>query len=454
MPSMDIIESLQKPEGKTLEFKRDLSSPDSILRTLIAFANTAGGRLIIGVEDQSKHVSGIMDPFKMEEKLANLVSDSIAPQLLPDISVIPWRSTYLLIANIFPSQAKPHYLKKFGLEKGAYIRVGSTNRLADQTMIAELQRIKTEDPYDKQPIPTLDSEALDFQVAAELFAPVKALTRGDLTSLDLITLYQDKKVPTIAGVILFGKERLKFFPDAWIQVGRFSGTTKTTIRDTQEIKTYPILAIDEALNFVKKHAEMGIEIQGARNTKKWSLPLGAVREALINAVVHADYSQQGAPIRLAIFDDRIEIENPGLLLPTLTIDEIKRGISKLRNRAIGQVFHRLGLIERWGSGIGRIIDLCKERGFAEPIFEEIGSHFRVTIFTQIVHIPNLDNVEQEILAILKDHKDGLSTNDIAAMMQKSVRTLRSRLSKLVEKEIVIALGKSANDPKRKYYLKD
>jgi ATP-dependent DNA helicase RecG len=451
---MDIIESLQKPEGKTLEFKRDLSSPDSILRTLIAFANTAGGLLIIGVEDQSKHVSGIMDPFKMEEKLANLVSDSIAPQLLPDISVIPWRNTYLLIANIFPSQAKPHYLKKFGLEKGAYIRVGSTNRLADQTMIAELQRIKMEDPYDKQPIATLDSEALDFQVAAELFAPVKALTRGDLTSLDLITLYQDKKVPTIAGVILFGKERLKFFPDAWIQVGRFSGTTKTTIRDTQEIKIYPILAIDEALNFVKKHAEMGIEIQGARNTKKWSLPLGAVREALINAVVHADYSQQGAPIRLAIFDDRIEIENPGLLLPTLTIDEIKRGISKLRNRAIGQVFHRLGLIERWGSGIGRIIDLCKERGFAEPIFEEIGSHFRVTIFTQIVQIPYLDSVEQEILAILKDHKDGLSTNDIAAMMQKSVRTLRSRLSKLVEKGSVIGLGKSANDPKRKYYLKD
>src|SRR3989338_11637348 len=122
----------------------------------------------------------------------------------------------------------------------------------------------------------------------------------------------------------------------------------------------------------------------SKHKKTWNLPLTAIREAVINAIVHADYAQLGSPIRLAIFDDRIEVENPGLLLFGLTIEEIKRGVSKLRNRVIGQVFYRLGLIERWGSGIRRIIDSCLEAGFAEPLFEEIGTHFRVTIFTEVI----------------------------------------------------------------------
>src|SRR5262249_16314293 len=150
-----------------------------------------------------------------------------------------------------------------------------------------------------------------------------------------------KKVPTAGGMILFGKDRLKYFPDAWIQVGRFAGHTKTKIFDTQQITSYPILAIDEVMNFVKKHAMHGIEISGIRHVETWNLPLIAIREAIINAVVHADYAQQGAPIRLAIFDDRIEIENPGLLLFGLTVEEIKQGVSKLRNRVLGQVFYRL-----------------------------------------------------------------------------------------------------------------
>ncbi len=246
---------------------------------------------------------------------------------------------------------RPHYLKQQGIEKGTYIRVGSTNRLVDKTMLSELQRIKIEDSFDRQPLAELNSEAIDFRAASELFAQVKTLNKVDLESLELITTCQQKKVPTIGGLILFGKDRFKYFPDAWIQVGRFAGTTKSKIIDTQEITSYPILAIDEVMSFVKKHAMHGLEIKGMRHTDVWNVPLTAVRETIINAVVHADYSQHGSPIRLAIFDDRIEIINPGLLLFGLTVDEIKQGISKLRNRVIGQVFYRLGLIEQWGSGI-------------------------------------------------------------------------------------------------------
>ena len=110
----------------------------------------------------------------------------------------------------------------------------------------------------------------------------------------------------------------------------------------------------------------------------------ALREAIVNAVVHADYSQRGAPIRLAVFDDRVEIENPGLLPPGMTVDDLRRGVSKLRNRVIGRVFHELGLIEQWGSGIQRMSSACRDAGLPEPMLEELGSRFRLTLGTGLV----------------------------------------------------------------------
>lgn len=450
---MDIISLIQNPEGKTLEFKRDFSSPMPVLRTMAAFANTAGGTVILGVEDKTKNVCGISDPILLEEKLMNMVCDLITPQLLPEIEVIPWRNIYLLAIQVFPSPVKPHYFKQLGLEKGTYIRVGSTNRLADKTMLIELQRVTYADSFDKQPISALSSEAIDFRAASELFAATRKLTKADLDSMDLVTSYQHKKVPTAGGMILFGKNRLKYFPDTWIQVGRFSGVTKTHITDTQEIISYPIIAIDEAMEFIKKHASHGIEIRGARHTDKWNFPLIAIREAIINAVVHTDYAQQGAPIRLAIFDDRIEIENPGLLLFGLTIDEIKRGVSKLRNRVIGQVFYRLGLIERWGSGIKRIMDSCAESGLPEPAFEEISTHFRVTLYTQVMKKVSMHEIDRVILNAVKK-SNGLSTSEIAKIVNKSQRATRTRLLNLIKKGFIFEVGSGIHDPNRKYFFKD
>ncbi len=449
---MDIIDILTSPESKTLEFKRDLSSPTGVLRSIVAFANTAGGRVIIGVEDGSKTIVGVKEPHKLEEKIANLINDNIQPQLLPEIEVLFIRNTYLLSIQIFPSASRPHYLKKYGIEKGTLIRVGSTNRHVDHIMLNELQRVNIIDSFDKQPMPELSSDAIDFDAISEAFSDLKAIKAKDLESLELITTYQQKKVPTNGGMILFGKNRLNHFHDAWIQAGRFQGKSKTNILDTWEITSYPVNAVEEALQFIEKHAMRGIEIKAAKHTKKWSVPLTAVREAIINAVVHTDYSQQGSPIRLAIFDDRIEIENPGLLLFGLTIEEVKRGVSKLRNRVIGQLFFRLGLIERWGSGIKRIIDNCHEAGFPEPTFEEIGTHFRVTIYTEKAAEPILDDTEQLIIENL-ENANGLSTKELAVRINKAERTVRNRLVELINKDLVVEVGKGINDPKRKYFIK-
>ena len=447
---MDLVTLLKQSEGKTLEFKRDLSSPDGALKTIIAFANTAGGTLLIGVEDKSGHVRGVTQPLDLEERLANLMSDQIAPRLVPDIEIMPWRRTLILSVQIHPSPTRPHYLKREGLQEGVYVRVGSTNRRADREMIEELQRFSLGQTFDEQPMPHLDSEALDFRAASESLEAVRKLTRRDLETLRLVAEHQGRKVPTVGGMLIFGRERERHFPDAWIQAGRFRGIDKSRIADSAEIHDYPVQAIEAAIAFVQKHSTHEAEIGAVRRTERWNLPPVAVREAVINAVTHTDYSQRGAPIRVSIFDDRLEVENPGILPFGLTIEDLQYGISKLRNRVIGRVFHTLGLIEQWGSGVQRMNAACREMGLAPPLLEEVATRFRVTLFTERVASPELDETDQAIMGRLAGGK-GLLTSEIAKTIGLSPRATRTRLARLVGSGLVREVGTGPQDPRRRYF---
>ncbi len=444
------MDVLKQSEGKTLEFKRDVSSPDGVLRTLVAFANTAGGTVLVGVEDKTRHVRGIPEPLDLEERLASLISDGIAPRLIPELEILPWRRTHVLAVQIYPSLGRPHYLRREGLEAGVYVRVGSTNRRADRDLIEELRRFARGEAYDEGAMSDLDSEALDFRAASELFAPARTLKRSDLETLRLVTSHQGRKVPTVGGVLLFGKDRERHFPDAWIQAGRFRGTDKTHITDHAEIRLHLPHVVEAAVAFVEKHELHGAAIGAVHRKEQWSVPPAAVREAIVNAVAHADYSQRGAPIRVSIFDDRLEVENPGLLPFGLTVDDLRRGISKLRNRVIGRVFHELGLVEQWGSGIQRMTVACRDAGLADPSLEELGARFRVTLFTSRIESPAADPTEQAILKALVGDK-GLSTQEIAAVIKLSPRATRTRLAKLVERGLVREIGTGPQDPKRRYF---
>jgi predicted HTH transcriptional regulator len=115
LPSvLDLVEILKRPEGKTLEFKRDISSPDGALKTIVAFANTAGGTLLVGVEERSRHARGVLDPLDREERLAGLVSDRIGPPIIPGIAVVPQRRTQVLALPVHPSASRPHHLTREG----------------------------------------------------------------------------------------------------------------------------------------------------------------------------------------------------------------------------------------------------------------------------------------------------------------------------------------------------
>lgn len=448
---MDLIELLRRPEGKTLEFKRDLSSPEGVLRSITAFANTAGGILLIGVEDRTRRVRGVQNPLLLEERLASLIADNIRPHLVPDLEILPWRRAHVVALQVYPSPSRPHFVKALGPEAGVFVRIGSTNRRADRELIGELSRLTRNESFDEQPMPALNSEAIDFRAASECFHPVRKLKRSDLPTLKLTVKHQGRWVPTTGGILLFGKNREAHFPDAWIQAGRFDGTDRNHILDTAEIRSLPVQAIEETIAFVRRNTSREAVIGDVHRTDRWTFPPAAVREAVINSIVHADYSQRGAPIRVSIFSDRMEVENPGLLPFGLTVEDIQKGMSKLRNRVIGRVFHALGLIEQWGSGIRRMTAACHEAGLGDPLLEEIGTHFRVTLFSKRRKGPTLDEIDQTILRALgKGH--GLSTHEIAARIRKSARATRTKLLALVERGFVVEVGTGPKDPRRRYFM--
>jgi ATP-dependent DNA helicase RecG len=450
---VDLVTLLSRHEGKTLEFKRDLSSPEGVLKALVAFANTSGGILLLGVEDGTKKVKGIRDVLTEEERLANLISDSISPKLIPSMEVMPWRRTQVLGVEVYPNQNRPYHLTRLGPEKGVFVRVGSTNRVADSFLIDQMRRYNPISSFDEQPMPDLNSEAIDFRAASEFFKPIRKLTQQGLQTLKVTTNYQGRIVPTIGGVLLFGVARLNHFPDAWIQAGRFAGRDRRRILDSTEVRSHLPGAVEDVIAFLRKHMNREAVIGAVKRTELWTFPVVAIREAIINAIVHADYAQRGSPIRVALFDDRLEIENPGLLIFGLTIEDIQKSVSKLRNRVLGRVFQELGLVEHWGSGIPRMTAACHDRGLDVPQFEEVGTHFRVTLFAKRRHAPAIHEKDQIILtALAASSESGLSTSQIAKRLRVSPRSARTRLASLVERGLVAEIGSGPQDPRRRYYI--
>jgi len=239
--------------------------------------------------------------------------------------------------------------------------------------------------FDEMPMPELTIKDLDLDAAQQAFGDIRRLDQQALVTLKLLTRHQGRLVPTKGGVLLFGKQRPMHFSDAWIQCGRFLGTEKVDIFDHIEISEPLPKAVDEVMLFLKKHAFRGADLSDVRRKDVWSIPLGMLREVVINAIVHGDYSQRGAPVRVVFLDDRIEVESPGILLAGLTIEEMKRGISRIRNHVIARVFRELNLIEQWGTGVKRIFEQAKKLGLPEPEIEEVGMRLRFTVYLAEPH---------------------------------------------------------------------
>ncbi|MDR1431209.1 MAG: AAA family ATPase [Propionibacteriaceae bacterium] len=200
--------------------------------------------------------------------------------------------------------------------------------------------------------------------------------------LGLVTAEQGMAVPTNGGAFLFAVDREAAFFGAYLRCARFRGATKLDIDDRLEVAAPLLDAVGLVEAFLKKHAFLGARFEGWHRHDEWSVPLDMLREVVLNALVHADYSMiNRSPIRVAFYDDRIEVDNPGWLMPGLTIEMMREGASKVRNPLLARVFHEAGLIEAWGTGIPGIFTKAAELDLPEPVIVELPGIIRVVVPT-------------------------------------------------------------------------
>lgn len=378
---MKLQELLSQPEGKTLEFKSGLSSLKPILKTLVAFANTAGGTLIIGRSDDGK-ITGVGDVLFEEERIASAIADGIRPAMMPEIEVCTHEGKPLLMVTV-PHWRGPFYLKTEGPVKGVYVRLGSTNRRAGEEILAELQRSLSGLAYDQMPLTDVTVHDLDMTRIEQAFTAVgRIVDERKLETMGLLAPHAGKLAVSKGGLILFGcdKVRESFFPDARASCARFRGTDRTDFIDRLDLEGSLFDAIHEVPAFIRRNTRMAARIEAMRRHDIPEYPEVAIREVLINAIAHTDYSLTGMHILIAIYSDRMEIQNPGMLPFGMTMEDFKAGVSKVRNRVIARIFRELGLMEEWGSGYRRVMAACQNGGYPTPNWQELGAAFRVTFY--------------------------------------------------------------------------
>ena len=442
---------LAQNEGQTLEFKESTKSLLPIIKAVVAFANTAGGVIVIGVEDKSKKIIGIEGVLDEEERLVNAISDSIEPFLVPDIEIQNFRNKELIIINI-PHTAGPFYIKSEGPEKGVYIRSGSTNRRADLNMLENLKLYARKISFDEKACLELQTVNLDWDLIKKVFSWINKEPNTDQAyNLGLLVDYFGRQYPSNGAVILFAKNRLSLFPDAHIKCVRFKGKNKSEMQNYLDINGYLINGIEEAINFIENHTRTGIKIGRIKRVEFFQYPLQAIREAVINAVVHTDYAIQGSSIMISIFDDRLEITNPGGIPLGITLERALAGASRVRNRVIARVFRELKIIEQWGSGLQRIIESCLKYGLKKPLFEDFYSEFVVTLYAEKEKETNL-YADKKILVDYLNENERISTQEAAKLWKIVPRTARTKLKYLVEEGLIKRIGLSLKDPYGVYVL--
>ncbi|MCD8225751.1 MAG: putative DNA binding domain-containing protein [Bacteroides ovatus] len=379
---MNIQEILNQPEGRRLEFKAELPEHSDLAKTMIAFANDAGGDLYIGVADEPRKVVGLDEDKLMaiEEKISNIIFDRCYPAILPEIKFISEDNKHLIQVTVFRGSTPPYYLKDKGKLQGTFIRVGSTNRLADESIISELERRKRNISFDSEVIPDKPVNDLNIDNFKTMFKEKTGEELSDqaLRKLDLVKDMQGAEYPTNA-LILFSDDPLRnsLFHYAKVECARFKGVTTEDFIDQKSITTNIATQAEEAYNFVLRHINKGATVEGVYTVSRWEYPVKAIREAIRNAVVHRDYSLTGKDVKVAIYDDMVEITSPGLLPPSIDYAAMESRQSDARNKVIAPIFKRLGIIDQWGNGLKLIADELKEYPNIKLRWKEIGLSFQV-----------------------------------------------------------------------------
>lgn len=332
-------------EGKNIEFKRQYT--DDIKYAVLAFANTEGGTLYIGINDDGS-VEGVENPDAVMLQVMNMIRDTIRPDITVavDCSTELMENKHVVVLIIQRGVARPYYLANKGIRPaGVYVRQGASSVPASETAILQMIKESSGDVYEEA---RSLNQNLTFKEAEAYFAK-KHLQFGDAQKRTLQLISADGTYSNLG--MLLSDQCISI-----IKLAVFEGSKKTVFHDRKELSGSLFKQLKDAYAYINQFNYTRSEFPGLERVDTRDYPPEAVREALLNAVIHREYGI-GGPTLISIFDDRIEFVTIGGLVKGLSLADIKLGVSMLRNKNLANVFYRLHLIEAYGTGLLKI-DEC------------------------------------------------------------------------------------------------
>ena len=385
-------ESLFAGESKNIEYKVAVpKKSEKYMKTVVAFANGNGGKIVFGIDDKTLEIVGMDEEniFKTMDAITNAISDSCEPRIRPDVTLQTVNDKTVIVVEILPGSMRPYYIKSEGMTEGTYMRVSGTTRPVEGYMLKELILEGQNRYFDSEPCRELQITDEDIQNLCKTMketaikntwqdsekAKIKDITKNTLLSWGILTEVQGEIFPTNAYALLTGQLRMQPI----IQCGLFKGKDRAYFADRKEFDGPIQNQVDAAYQYVLEKINMGMQIQGIYRQDVYELPTDSVRELISNAVAHRSYLEPGN-IQVAIFDDRLEVTSPGMLLNNVSIKKMMEGYSKPRNPAIANAFVYMKIIEKWGTGIPRIFRECREYGLPDPELIDFDGDFRVNMY--------------------------------------------------------------------------
>ena len=455
-----LIEEILKGESEKIEFKENAKT-NTYIKTVVAFANGNGGKIVFGVKD-NKEIVGVENEFEVMDGIINAISDSCYPMIVPDISLHTLENKTVVLVEIEGGKKKPYYLKSKGMQKGTYIRSGATTRIIEEDYVLKELVLEGENKYFDQQVchgeSVSDEEIEKFCEWLEKLArknsqndtEIRKITRNTLLSWKVLEEKNGRIFPTNAYILLSGKENWEVLRK--IQCGVFKGETRSIFVDKKEFEGSIIMQLEKAYQYVLEKINLASDIVGIYRVDKYEIPPKSIREVIANAVIHRSYLEPN-DIQVALYDNRLEITSPGMLLSGVNVKRMKEGYSKLRNRAIASVFAYVNIIEKWGSGIPRIMNEIREYGLQEPEFIIFENDFRVNIYRKNYNTTqstqgstqNRINTTQDI-----SKKEKLDVKNLTETDKTIINTIINN-PEMSQKQIADNLNWTVN--KVKYYMK-
>ena len=413
-------------EGSSVEFKREFV--EDIRLTVLAFANTDGGTLYIGVENDGT-VRGVDDPDGTMLRVTNTIRDSIRPDvtLFTKIGTEEIEGKTVVTVSVQRGTARPYYLGSKGIRpEGVYVRQGASTVPASETAILQMIRETGGDRYE-------DTRSLNQQLtfeAATAFFGHRAVAFGSAQKRSLHLVGEDGTYTNLA--LLLSDQCVHS-----VKLAVFEGTKKAVFHDRRELSGSLLSQLEEAYNFIDRNNRTRAEFSGLDRIDRRDYPEDAIREALLNAVVHREYAMSG-PILVSIFDDRMEIVSIGGLVPGLSVDDMMLGVSECRNPHLANVFYRLHLIEAYGTGMMKIFDSYADEA-VKPEVSVTGNAFKITL-------PNVNyrRVSDSVsgLSGLSEEKPDADTGRKLTPRQKQALAFIRRKGSVTRKELIEELDAS------------